>query len=212
MSLDSFANLKTEIANWLARSDITSSSDIITTAISMFEAEINRDLRLEQMRTVDSSLSTVASTETVLLPSDFLQLIDVFIQSDPSALKKDTEINMRARYTRTQVGRPKTYCLYPGSKILFAPVPDGAYDLTILYYAKLTALSDANTTNWLLDYAPQFYLYGTLRHLMNYVIDPDRKQMINEEYVKEITAIDTAEGKKRSSGAGMQPHVIGMVP
>jgi hypothetical protein len=40
-------------------------------------------------------------------------------------------------------------------------VPDGAYAAVLEYFAKVPALSNSNTTTWLLTNYPNAYLFGT---------------------------------------------------
>ena len=51
MALDTYANLKTEIANYLNRTDLTSYLD---TFIDLAEARHARDLRVREMESVDT--------------------------------------------------------------------------------------------------------------------------------------------------------------
>ena len=69
MALDSYTNLKTAIANFLARDDLTSEIDDF---IDLTEADFNRRLRVRAMETVDSSFTIDAATEA--LPTGFLQV------------------------------------------------------------------------------------------------------------------------------------------
>ena len=59
MALDTYSNLKTTIANYLNRSDLTSNlGDFIT----LTEARLNRELRVREMINTDTSTTTVAGT------------------------------------------------------------------------------------------------------------------------------------------------------
>lgn len=49
-----------------------------------------------------------------------------------------------------------------GHPALLDPTPDAAYPITLAYVARIPALSDANPTNWVLQQAPQMYLYASL--------------------------------------------------
>ena len=64
MALDTYANLKTEIANYLNRSDLTEHLD---TFIDLAEARHSRDLRVREMETIDTSITTVAGTLQIFL-------------------------------------------------------------------------------------------------------------------------------------------------
>ena len=82
MALGTYAQLKTSIADWLNRSDLTSAiADFITLA----EAEFNRTVRVRQM--IVRANATLDS-EYTQLPSDFLQMENlVLLTTTPTKLE-----------------------------------------------------------------------------------------------------------------------------
>ena len=75
MALSTYTELKTSIANWLNRSDLT--TEIGDDFIKLVEAEYNSKLRIKPMLTSDSSFSITG--ETVAVPTGFLQVRDFYI-------------------------------------------------------------------------------------------------------------------------------------
>jgi len=73
MSLDSYTNLKTEIATWLLRVDLGPDID---TMIDLFESWANRNLRVRQME----GEATAPAAEYLPLPADFIELRDISIR------------------------------------------------------------------------------------------------------------------------------------
>lgn len=99
--------------------------------IELAEARIRRNL-VGYQREVTASLAA-DSNGAFTLPTDFLGMRAVYYQN-----------------------RPYRYNI-SGST---ATVIDGAgYTFDVTYFGKLPALSDTNTTNWLLDEAPDAYLW-----------------------------------------------------
>ena len=84
MALSTFSELKTEIADYCDRSDLTSQ---IPTFIKLAEARMNRSLRVRLMETV-KLISTVGDSKRYPLPSDYLQLRT--IQYDNSTISSST--------------------------------------------------------------------------------------------------------------------------
>ena len=76
MALNNYANLKTAIANFLARDDLTSEIDDF---IDLTEADFNRRLRIRAMETVNTSFTIDAETEA--LPTGFLQVRSFILTS-----------------------------------------------------------------------------------------------------------------------------------
>ena len=156
MSFATYSDLKTSIANYLARSDLTSQiSDFVTFA----ENRLRRELRIRQMLK-SVTTATVSGDSTVELPSDFLQVRDFVVltnpitplsYSSPSALSNDPRAS--------EVGVPKSYSIL-ANDFLMSPVPDGVYTARLLYYAAPAYLSSSNTTNVFLTTAPDALLYA----------------------------------------------------
>jgi hypothetical protein len=84
MALSNFSELKTEIANYVDRSDLT---DQIPTFIKLTEARINRSLRVRLMESV-KIISLVSGSKRYPVPSDYLQLRTV--QYDTSSIASTT--------------------------------------------------------------------------------------------------------------------------
>ena len=84
MALSTFSELKTEIADYCDRSDLTSQ---IPTFIKLAEARMNRSLRVRLMESV-KLISTVGDSKRYPLPSDYLQLRT--IQYDNSKIASST--------------------------------------------------------------------------------------------------------------------------
>jgi len=84
MALSTFSELKTEIADYCDRSDLTSQ---IPTFIKLTEARINRSLRVRLMESV-KVISLVSGSKRYPLPSDYLQLKT--IQYDASSIANTT--------------------------------------------------------------------------------------------------------------------------
>jgi hypothetical protein len=75
MALNSYTNLKTAIANFLARDDLTSEIDDF---IDLTEADFNRRLRVRSMETVDSSFTVDQKQKHYLLV--FYKLVVLYLQ------------------------------------------------------------------------------------------------------------------------------------
>jgi hypothetical protein len=78
MAVDSYSNLKAEIANHLDRDDLTSDID---TFIDLCEARHKRDIRIRELITRDS-ITCDARYED--LPTGFLEAISFRLLTDPA--------------------------------------------------------------------------------------------------------------------------------
>jgi hypothetical protein len=85
-------------------------------------------------------------------------------------------------------------------EFLFAPIPDFAYTLEILYYAKPTILSNSNTSNVFLANYPDALLYGALVEAEPYLINDARVQLWISLYDRAVNAISTSDEGSEYSG------------
>jgi hypothetical protein len=89
-------------------------------------------------------------------------------------------------------GQPKYYTIV-GTQIEVIATPDGSYTGELTYWGKITALSDANTSNWLLAYAPDLYLYGALVEATPYLKDDERLATWSTLYTNSLGDIEVAD-------------------
>ena len=72
------------------------------------------------------------------------------------------------------------------------------------YWGKLTALSDASTTNWMLTNAPDVYLYGSLYYLGQLTRDKMVLAFYDAAYRDAAKALQLDSDRRRWSGSSMQ--------
>lgn len=157
MAITNYSELKTAAANWLHRSDLTS---YIPDFITFGEAQIYRDLRIRAMET---SLNTSISAGVLSVPSGYLEMKFIYADSSPvqKLTRKDAEWIYTNYPTRSSDASPKFFAR-EGDNFIFGPYPDSGYTVKGIYYKKLDALSDSNTSNWFTTNAPDLLLYAAL--------------------------------------------------
>ena len=201
MALATYSDLKTSIANWLNRTDLT--SEISEDFIVLTEKDFNSKLRIRKMNATDSSFSINA--ETVALPSGFLQVRDFYIVEGGTkyALKYITPAQMDQIKGSSTSGMPSTFTIL-GDNFRFAPTPASTYTATINYYKEFDPLSSTNTSNYILSNHPSIYLYGALYHAANFLggIEPRQVQQWQGMY---STALERLERNDREDQYGSAP-------
>ena len=188
MSLDTYANLKLEIAAWSGRADLDVTSGGIDTYIDMAEAWLNRNLRVRQMVVTNNAL-TVSAAGVITHPTDLLEWKEIDILSTPIIrLPQLSEAQALEMDRSNGVGTPRGYVVR-GSNSQVWPAPDATYTYRGIYYGSITALSGSNTTNWLLTAYPEAYLFGALALGAAKVVDDGRAanwRALFEQVVAEI--------------------------
>lgn len=196
MSLSTYSDLQTSIANYLARSDLTS---IIPDFITLAENRLRRELRIRQMLKSVTTV-TVASDATVEIPSDFLQARDFVVMTNPIQPMSYSSPSSLSNDPRTsQIGVPRSYTIM-ATEFQVAPAPDGVYTLKLLYYAAPAYLTTSNTTNVFLNVAPDGLLYGALVEAEPYLMNDARINTWGSMYDRAIDSLIKSDEEGQYSG------------
>lgn len=199
MAFDSYSDLKTTVANYLARSDLTS---VIPDFIRLAEERLRRDIRTRQMLIV-ATASTTGGDSTVGLPTDFLEMRDIHLNTTPVTTMRYKAPNSFYETSRvTESGKPIDYTIL-GSEMQVSPIPDTSYTLQMLYYGKPTLLSDSNPSNVFLANYPDALLYASLAEAEPYLMNDARIQTWAALYERSITSINNSDQSSEYSGQPM---------
>mgnify|MGYP001191268904 FL=1 len=186
-----YSELKTSIANYLNRSDLTSDID---TFIDNVEAELNRRLRSKDM--IKRATAT-ADSQYLTVPSDWLEAINIEITANnfsPLFQQSIESLDVYRKANNNSTGQPIYYAMVDDS-IELAPTPDSSYTLQLTYYAKISALSDSNTSNFVSASHPDVYLYGALKHASIYLMEDERIPMFTQQFEKALEEMRLAQEK-----------------
>lgn len=203
MALTTFAELKSSIADFLNRDDLTS---VIPDFITLAEADMNRTVRHWRQ---EARTSQTIDAQYEDLPSDFLEAVRYYVtSSDTNSLELISQGEMLERRQRNlnTTGRPQYYAITAG-QAEFYPTPDGAYTAELYYVQRIAALSDSNTSNWVLQYYPDAYLYGALVHSAPYLAEDARSQTWAALYQNAINAINMESEKAKFGGSGRRMKI-----
>lgn len=189
--------LQSEIASWLDRDDLTSR---IPTFILMAESFFNRELRTPQM---EATVSFSVSDEDTPLPVDYLAMRSIYQETTPdNPLRGMSPDGLRQEFVG-QAGIPTSYAIVAGG-IRVAPVPESTLVFTMDYFARIASLSVTAPSNWLLEQAPDLYLFASLYFAEVYNENPARAgqfQALAENILARLKQSATAA----RWGAGTRP-------
>lgn len=197
MAFTSYTSLKETVANYLARTDLTAQ---IPDFIQLAEFRLRRDLRLRQMLKV-STTTSAASDSTVELPSDFLEMRDLHLNTNPVSVLKYESPNIFYRNSNSTItGRPNTYTVL-AQEFQLAPIPDTDYTLQMLYYAAPPYLSSTNPSNVFLANCPDLLLYGSLAEAAPYLMDDARLQVWANLYDRGLNSLTISDDQGEYAGS-----------
>jgi len=213
MAITNYTDLQTTIADFLNRDDLTT---VIPTFIQLAESNFNRDIRHWQMETRTQGTQT-AGDEYMQVPADWVETIrmhvtDIATQASSNAItlvSRDQMADIRYKNNDAAGKNPFAYTHADGQFQLY-PTPPQNVDIELLYYAKIPTLSATTTTNWLLTYAPDVYLYGALLHSAPYLQEDARVAVWAQMYGAAVQNVNAESEKARYSGSGMKLKVRGM--
>lgn len=158
MSIATYAELKTAVANFLERDDLTNR---IPEFISLAEDRIYQTLRIREMEAT-STITTTAAQQTDSLPTRYIGARRLYVDASPDTiLEYRSPVNFWSMYGSQTTASPVVFTI-EGENFVWGPVPDSAYSIKVLYYNRLAAFSSDSDTNNLLTKARGLYLYGAL--------------------------------------------------
>lgn len=209
MAINNYSELKTAVAAWMARSDLTSNLDdfidLCESRISYggtapYESEPLRILGTEQ-----ANEDITISSQTTSLPTGFLNATALYLNT---STKRDLDYFTPDRFWQTNAARsgntgtPEIYT-YQGTNLIVAPSPDVSYTGKITYNKKLDPLSDAATTNWVITNYPNVYLYGSLFESSLYIKDYEEADRWFALYKSAIDGVNDQDKTARHSGSSL---------
>ena len=199
MALATYSDLKTAVATWLSRADLTSQ---IPDFITLCHNKLMRVLRVREMETINSTFTVGAETADV--PSDWLETRKIYVTSssprrDLQYVSPDKIVEYNAD---AATGAPRFFTVV-GGKFQFIPIPDATYTGTHVYYASLAKMSASSDTNWLLTSHPDLYLYGSLLEATSLIQDDPRIPMWQQMYDRGLMEL-TRQSQHAKSGPAMQ--------
>ena len=193
MSLGTYADLQAAIANHLHRTDLAL---VIPDLIVMCEENMSADI-VSRAMDVKTNLVCVAGVSTVALPTDMVDIRRLQIRQDyNTVLKYASPDELSDDFNQNLQGVPQVFTVV-GGNIELAPIPAAAYTLEITYKQRIPALTNSNTTNWVLTSWPSAYLYGSLMAAQPYIQNDARMQTymgLYKEAVNNINAVEWYSG------------------
>jgi hypothetical protein len=162
MSLTTYDGLKLSVADWINRDDL---QNVIPDLIELAENRIFHELRTPvNEKTI---VLTLSSEGYATLPSDFLEVKDLFWNYNP--LERISLSQIHSYIPRT--GSSPEYFARETYRLRFFPVPTmlDTDEVRMIYYYDVGRLSSTNTSNVVFAAAPELYLYATLAEAANYL-------------------------------------------
>jgi hypothetical protein len=139
--------------------------------IRLAEARFDRELRTSNM--IGTSLIETADL-VIGVPDDCLEVI--LLSPFSSELAQYTEMDSMTLAqevaNRLASGTPKGFTIMDGG-LRPVPPPTGLTKYELVYYRSISRLDDVQYTNWILQTAPDLYLYASLAAAAAFLKNPE---------------------------------------
>lgn len=186
MSISTYAELKTAVASWLNRTDLTS---VIPDFIAMAESDVRLDVRLQSMETL--ATGTLAG-ETLAHPTRFLEARRLIVNDYNYAYVTPE------RYQNWDDTAAHVYTSI-GTNFYIMDATSGL-DYSLLYYAGFAPFAVDADTNWLLTNHPEVYLTAACRYGADYLRDAERFQTFSARYAGAVARLTNQQAKSQRPG------------
>jgi hypothetical protein len=202
-----YGALKTDIATWLARSDLTSA--IPTLALAGL-ARLNNELvaagAIPDQEANGISVNTVANQRYVTLDSDRAgKITRAIIDGDQILL--ETDYNKLIESFGEQTGKPQYYALTYNDEVHLGPIPDAVYSIEFSYSLLYPTPAGDSDTNNLLLWGGNLWLYASLIEGEGLLFDDPRMPVWVQMY-KELFNVFVKAQQTRYRAARPAPLVV----
>lgn len=198
--ISDYATLISQIISWADHDELT--TVVAKDLIQLGEKRIYKEVRCN---TMEATLSVSISSGVAALPSDFIELKSVRIAGSPDKPLgiMSSEQLYRAYPTRSSDSKPDFAALEAGN-IIFGPYPDSDYTVKGIYYNRLTALSDGNTTNYFTDDGADALFFASLVEAEPFLKNDPRIVLWESKYLSAVDRINKEENRRKYRGAPLR--------
>ena len=157
MTVTTYAGLSTAAFRRLNR---TAETTVFDDCLALAEAEINRRLALSPVRPQHTVATSTITAEYLAAPTDILDVDSFELSATGERVLATTPQNMEAMFEADDTEAQPRFYAQVGTQFRFYPAPDQDYAASIIYWAKVPALTSVATTNWVSLAHPDVYLHG----------------------------------------------------
>lgn len=178
MAITNYTELKTQIADWLHRTDLELR---IPEFIYLGERKISNNIRSRELE-VAVDLTLTGGVNSLDLPLDYSSMKSIQISGATNTVLSLVPADTLLKYNSyNETGTPQFYSIQNNS-IHFSPVPSSDFTVNLVYYQDIPSLSSTVSTNWVLTDYPYIYLYGALIEAAIFTNDPDQVSFYQQKF------------------------------
>lgn len=193
--INTYSELKDAIYKWMVKdsSDPFFTSDMLDNVIYLAENELNRRLRVRQMRDT-ASLVIAAADNTTATPTGFIEAYTVWLDSPIQEIQSASAGVFSRNGLYLQTGNP-LYFYINNDSFVWGPLPDTDYTATLDFYKKIPNLSGTQATNDIITDFPDIYLFACLKQAYIAAQDLEREASFEQRVAGLIAEANSKDRK-----------------
>lgn len=202
--VSSYSTLLTAVADWLARSNLTS---FVPNFVQNWEEDFLREPK-NFGRWMETSLSSTIASSVIAVPAAYLGLKIAYVdgQARPP-LDRSSLQSLYGRFPRSGDTDVPSHISRDAGNFVFGPMPDSDYTIKGVYWAKPTLLrnfaSDA-AAHWIVVNAPDLAIYGSLIAATPFIKDDERLPLWQAMYDRALLSYRNLQRDEDVSGSPIQ--------
>jgi hypothetical protein len=182
-----YDSLVSDVIKYMERND-PSFVDQIPRLIMLAEQEIATQVKtLWQLNVVETTLVPGTSGSVLEKPARWRKTVSMKVGGQPIQLRSQDYTALYA--ADADQAAPLYYSEYDYNHWAFAPIPDAAYDVEIIYYERIQPLDEQNQENLITREAPQAILFGTLLQAQGFLKNQDKLAVWKQYYDTSMAAL-----------------------
>ena len=188
MTIASFADLRTQIASWLNRTDLT------TAQLSQFVAATEDDIRndLESRESEQRTTATLVD-DGFIAPLGYLSTRLLVVDGKES-------LYLTPETYAAKVDNSSTGNFYTIHGDVFSVLNGTGKDIELLYISTIASLSADGDSNWVLANASNCYLWGGCKYGSVFLRDPEGAAGYATLYANSMAQLNKTERAARWAG------------
>lgn len=184
----SYSGVLASLKNWLNRSDLDS---LLADFVVLAEEEMNRTLRVRQMET--ALVPTDITDGTITVPAGTAAIKTLWL----AGYERMPLVPQTLEFVKsTDSSGIATHYAWHGDLLYL----NGTGTVEGILYQQIPTLSETNTSNWVLSFAPSCYLFGAMREAFDYVRDDAERDRWAVRFMQVMEKMNGADLRDRYTG------------
>lgn len=183
-----YSGVLASLKNWLNRSDLDA---LLADFVVLAEEEMNRTLRVRQMETALTPTDIASGSITVPAGTAAIKTLWLSGREREPLGAQTLEFVKENDY-----GGQATHYAWVGDQLYM----NGTGTVNGILYQQIPTLSETNTSNWVLSFAPSCYLFGAMREAFDYVRDDAERDRWAARFLQVMDKINGADSRDRHAG------------